>query len=393
MAAKRQQAKKKTKKIESTGFYSSRIGTLAKGCQQCVKGEKLVLFVTGLCPRKCTYCPISDQKSKKDVTYANEWPTSKIDEIIEEARLCNSKGAGFTGGDPLTKINRVCTYIKTLKRAFTKNFHIHLYTSFDLATEERLKQLYDSGLDEIRFHADLDNSKLWERIAVANKFDWDVGVEIPVIPGKKTKTLNLLNFLSNKIKFINLNELEVSDAKANTLGKQGFRTKDRLSYGVKGSEQLAKELLKYAAKNCSYNVHYCTAKLKDRVQLASRIKRRANNIKEYFDIMNKNGTLTRGAIYLPYLLPTFDYQKKLDAITKTQAKSVIDKLEIAKRHLMREYDVPKKLLKIDPNKLRIITNPGVTQHLAEEIKSMNLKPAIITEYPTWDALIVELDFL
>ena len=66
----------------------------------CVKGEKLVLFVTGLCPRQCYFCPISDKKYKKDVIYADEWPVTNIHQIIEEAKLIDAKGAGFTGGDP-----------------------------------------------------------------------------------------------------------------------------------------------------------------------------------------------------------------------------------------------------------------------------------------------------
>ncbi|MBW2971827.1 4Fe-4S cluster-binding domain-containing protein, partial [Candidatus Woesearchaeota archaeon] len=131
----------KKRKIESTAFFSKKIGTLTTGCQHCVRGEKLVLFVTGLCPRHCSYCPISDLKHQHDVTYANEWPTADIKDIIEEATLTDAKGAGFTGGDPLVKLARTAAFIKALKRRFGKKFHIHLYTSFDLATPERLKKL------------------------------------------------------------------------------------------------------------------------------------------------------------------------------------------------------------------------------------------------------------
>ena len=64
--------------MQKTPYHSYKIGTLSKGCQLCVKGSKLVLFLTGLCPRSCYYCPISDKKYKKDVTYADEWPTNNI---------------------------------------------------------------------------------------------------------------------------------------------------------------------------------------------------------------------------------------------------------------------------------------------------------------------------
>jgi pyruvate formate-lyase activating enzyme-like uncharacterized protein len=359
-----------------------------------VKGEKTVLFVTGICPRHCAYCPISDKKSQKDVTYANEWPTSNIKDIIREAELCGSKGAGFTGGDPLTKIHRTTTYIKALKNHFGKNFHIHLYTSFDLISDDCLKTLHDAGLDEIRFHPDLDTPLLWDKITTAKKFDWDVGVEIPAIPGKKEQILRLMEFMDGKIDFLNINELEISDAKANLLTAQGYKTKDALSYGVNGSEQLALFLLKHAQKNnLKYSIHYCTAKLKDKVQLANRLKKRAKNIKQPFDILNNDGTLTRGAIYLSYLAPSFEYAAALSALTSKQKLFSLKKLRLAENHLLKEYDIPRAMLYLDVQRFRIVTNPGVVLNLKEELKSMTLKPAIVTEYPTWDALVVELEWV
>lgn len=382
----------KSRKIETTKAFSKKIGSLAKGCQLCIKGQKSVLFVTGICPRNCAYCPISDQKHQTDITFINEWPTNKIQEIIEEVRLCDSKGAGFTGGDPLSKIHRTCTYIKKLKEEFGKKFHIHLYTSFNLCSENNMKLLYDAGLDEIRFHADIDDSTLWNNIDIANNFEWDVGIEIPVIPKKKQKTQQLMKFFDKKIKFMNLNELEVSDAKANKLHDKGFITKDSLSYGVKGSEKLAKELLDYS-KQFSYNVHYCTATLKDRVQLASRIKRRAKNVKKPYDIINEDGLLIRGAIYLHFLLPTQGYKEKLNSLNKQQRNVAIDKLKIFRNYLMREYEIPPVLIEIDKRQLRLLTNIKVVSELAEAIKQSTMLPAIVTEYPTWDALIVELEWL
>ncbi len=384
----------KRRTIKKTRFYSYSIGSLPEGCKLCVLGCKLVMFVTGICPRNCDYCPISDKKHQQDITFANEWPTNDIKDIIEEAKLTDAKGAGFTGGDPLVKLHRTITLIKTFKKKFGKDFHTHLYTSFDLATPERLKKLYDAGLDEIRFHPDLDDDKLWDRIENATVFDWDVGVEIPAIPNKKLRTIKLLEFFDKKIKFLNINELEVSDAKANKLSNQGMRTKNDMSYGVKGSDQLAKLLLKEVKQQgYSYNVHYCTAKLKDKVQLSKRIQRRAKNVAEPFDIINKDGTLTRGAIYLPFLTPSFGYTEKINTLTSKHKIFILNKLRLARTHLMREYKVPAKLLLIDSQRFRLLTNAGVPQHLTKEISAMGLKPAIITEYPTWDALIVELDWL
>ena len=131
--------------MKKTKYFSWRKGPLIKGCRQCVKGQKTVLFITGICNRNCYFCPISDKKKNVDDVYANEWKIKSKDELIKEITLCNSKGVGITGGDPLLKVDRCVDYIKTLKIKFGKKFHIHLYTSLKNLTELKLKKLHESG--------------------------------------------------------------------------------------------------------------------------------------------------------------------------------------------------------------------------------------------------------
>ena len=200
-----------------------------------------------------------------------------------------------------------------LKNKFGKDFHIHLYAPPHLITLSKLKKLYNAGLDEIRFHPNLTNKKEWGRINLAAKFKWDIGIEIPVIPGMKKELADLIDFFKDKIDFLNLNELEISDTNMDAMLKRGFKPKDRLSCAVKGSEELAEDLLNYCIDK-KFSVHYCTTKLKDKVQLANRIKRRAKNIAAKFDIINEDGTLFRGAVYLEK--PGFDYRKKLNLLSK-----------------------------------------------------------------------------
>ena len=395
--------------INKTPYYSYKLGTLPKGCQLCVKGAKLVLFITGLCPRSCCYCPISDKKYKKDVIYADEWPITNIHQIVKEAKLIDAKGAGFTGGDPLCKLWRTLFCLRTLKKTFGKRFHIHLYTSLDLVNEKNLKQLYKAGLDEIRFHPDLENNKLWNKIKMAKKFNWKVGVEIPVIPKKEEETKKLIDFLSKiKIDFLNLNELEIADNKVNKLLELDYKTKNNLSYAVKGSEELALKLLKYC-KGKIKNIHYCTATLKDKVQLANRIKRRAKNIAKPFDIINKDGTLTRGAIYLKDLRPSFNYNQKLKEINKNKKNKLIKELNKIKNQIKKDFRIRNSLIEVDKEKLRILTSTQIINKIKDKINKIILNDwvkdkkilrspkdlylAIITEYPTFDGIILELEFL
>jgi len=397
-----------------TNFYSYKIGDLTKGCQLCIKGSKLVLFVTGLCPRCCYFCPISDKKYQKDVTYADEWPTKNIKDIIKEAELINAEGAGLTGGDPLCRLDRVIFYLKKFKKKFGKKFHIHLYTSLNLTNKNSLKKLYDNGLDEIRFHLDLDNDRLWEKIKLALDYDWDVGVEIPVIPKKEKQLKKIILFINeinknnkNKIKFLNLNELEIADNKVNKLTDLGYKTKNNLSYAIKGSEELALRLLKFIEKNkIKINVHYCTATLKDKVQMANRIKRRAKNVRKKYDIVTDEGTLVRGVIYLAELKPGIGYRKKIEKIKNKD--SIIKKLSIIKNKLKKDFKIKNNLIEVDKNKLRILTsvkdvykisdiiNKNLLKNINKDKKLLNKKDlflAVVEEYPTYDAFEINVEFL
>jgi len=348
-----------------TKYYSYNIGTLPRGCQLCVTGHKLVLFVTGLCDRGCFYCPISDKKKYKDVTYANEWPVKSTKDIIKEAELTEAKGAGFTGGDPLVKLGRTISYIRLLKKRFGKKFHIHLYTSLELVNEPNLKKLCKAGLDEIRFHPNLYNKKIWPRILIARKFNWDVGVEIPSIPGSEKQTKMLIDFIKGKVDFLNINELEYSDTNGNNMARFGFVCKDKISYGIKGSDALAKKLLRYC-KGRIKNVHYCTAKLKDKVQLSNRIKLRAKNVKRPYDIVTKEGMIYHGVVF----------SKNIAAVSA----------------FLKRFDVPESLFAYDKVKGRVNVAPWVLLMLQDDLKK-RWKIALVEEYPTYDMLEVLVDEL
>ena len=370
------------RQIEKTHFYSKKIGDLPKGCQYCVKGEKLVLYITGICPKNCWFCPLSDKRKNQDVVFLNEWKSDKIEDVLEEVQLCQSKGAGITGGDPLSRLDRTIEYIRVLKKNFGREFHIHLYTSFDLVDESSLKKLYNAGLDEIRFHADLDDSSSWHKIDIANKFDWDIGIEIPCIPNKKDQIKKICNFFENKIHFLNLNEFEISELSSQEMTKRGFQEKSDISYAIKGSEKLAKEILNFCL-NKNFNVHFCTSKLKDKVQMKNRLKLRAQNVKTKYDVITNEGLLYRGIIYLKALN---SYQIKKGKYDKEE---VLNQLYQKKDFLTGEgLDVI-----LDKKKYRLITYPEHVEQFSETLKSLDLIPALVEEDPSQEQFELTVDYL
>ncbi len=373
-------------KIIKTPSFSYRIGKLPKGCRMCVKGEKLVLFETGFCNNNCAYCPISEQKKNKDVIFANEMHVKKDADIITEAKASKSKGAGITGGDPLTRIERTANHIRLLKKQFGKEFHIHLYTVPNLITTEKLEKLYKAGLDEIRIHPNIDNDAMWDKVKLLKQFTWAVGMEIPVIPGKEKETKKLLDFIKDKVDFVNLNELELSDTNESKLREMGFIPKKKYAYEVKGSEKMGKMLMRYCLNKGFKQAHFCTVKLKDGVQLFNRIKRRAENTAYPFDTKQKNGVLTRGAAYIPGLEPGFGYRKKLDLLSVEEKRKAIEILCKIAKSLNAESA-------IDSKKPRIIMSEKNARKNSTLLKKLGLIPAVVEEYPTYDSMEVSLEFL
>ncbi len=369
-----------------TPYFSYRIGKLPEGCRMCVKGEKLVLFETGFCNNNCAYCPISEQKKNKDVIFANEMPAKNDKDIISEAKMSESKGAGITGGDPLTRAERTAKHIRLLKKQFGKAFHIHLYTVPNLITTEKLAKLYKAGLDEIRIHPNLDDGALWHKINWLKQFKWDVGMEIPVIPGKEKETKKLLDFAKDKVDFVNLNELELSDTNESKLREMGFMPKKQYAYEVNGSEKMGMKLMNYCLKKGFTQVHFCTVKLKDGVQLFNRLRRRAENTAYAFDIKQKNGVLIRGAAYISGLEPGFGYRKKLDSLGTEERKKALAKLIALAKKLKMENAV-------DSAKLRLLMSAKEARKNSAFLKKTGLLPAVVEEYPTYDSMEVSVEFV
>ncbi len=362
----------------------------AKGCEFCIKGEKLVLFITGECDNRCFYCPVSEKKFGKDIIFANEKKVETFIDVLNEINLTQAKGAGITGGDPLKKIERTTDYIKKLKSFYGKDFHIHLYTPLTLVNNRTLKMLYESSLDEIRFHPNILDKTLWHRMHEAKKFDWSVGIEIPVIPDKEKEIKELMLYSKNIIEFMNLNELELSDTKVEhyRLRDLGYEPKHELSYGVKGSQDLAIKLIEWAKnQNLPYKVYYCSAKLKDNVQLKNRLKRRAKNVALPWEIPTEEGTLIRGVIYAKGYEPSQNYLKKIKNINERKALKEYEKAITSLRKIGLDtfyYDHFKK---------RLLVPLDFLEEHSEKIKKLGLIGAIVEEYPTEDGLEVEIQFL
>lgn len=355
---------------------SAYINSISPACKQCAQGSKMVLLVTGLCSSSCFYCPISQQKQGKDVIYADEWKLDSeenVDVIITEAKTINASGAGITGGDPLHVWQRVCRYIRLLKNEFGDSFHIHLYTS-GLHNADHLSEIISAGVDEIRFHPlpqtweSIENSPLAAVIDSVTREPVDVAIEIPSIPSMENQLLHLISWAdSQKVNWINLNELEFSETNMDALLGKGYHVKGPLSDAVQGSQETAFQVLQACANHdLSLGVHYCSVSFKDGIQLRNRLQRRANIIKQPYDVITDDGTLVRGIIIHPTIpLPQIIQQ------------------------IQEKHHVPSKYMSIDNKNHRVLIAPWIIEKISKNLTEQGYQCFIVEEYPTADHLEVE----
>lgn len=341
-------------------YGSASNGTLAKGCEYCIRGSKMVLLVTGRCDTGCFYCPISDEKKGRDVIYANEGRVHSPEEIVAEAESMDAEGTGITGGDPLIELDRTIEVIRLLKARFGPAHHIHLYTSkMDF---EKVSALRDAGLDEIRFHPSASRWSSMESTdlrRIVSDLDIDVGIEVPALPGFEKELGDMIEYaVSSGVDFINLNELEFSEGNWDMMESQGYQIKDELSSSVSGSEEVALALMK---RYRDAPIHFCSSAFKDGVQLRRRLIRRANHVAERYDVITEDGTLLKGLVYT-------------DDVPDTVLM------------LRDRFKVPDELMSADAERKRIEIAPWILKRIAGKIPQ---KCYIVEEYPTADRLEVE----
>ncbi|MFX1264363.1 MAG: radical SAM protein [Promethearchaeota archaeon] len=356
------------------------VGEMPHGCRLCATGSKMVLFVTGLCDSGCFYCPLSEEKSNEDVTYADEMIVGNEDDILTESESIGAEGAGFSGGDPLCTLERTLRYLTLLKSTHGEQFHIHLYTSQADVEKEVLKQLRDAGLDEIRFHPMNDD---WSGIEAAIKLGMTVGVEVPAIPGERN-TLEEVAKRAEKmgVSFLNINELESSETNFDSLLSKGLKLKSTDSSAILGSAELARAIVEWASENLdTLSVHYCSAKFKDSVQMRNRLKRRLERTIREFEVPAEDEPLViLGLIRAPH-----------------GSELSLRELEAIKDTLEADFDVPLDLMHVDMLRNRIEIAGWILTEIAEELKGrltgngINHELGIVVEYPSWDRLQTQFD--
>ncbi len=256
-------------------------------------GIKSVLFITGLCPLNCFYCPVNRDRFGRDVMFINDRPVNKFPEdIIDELDRAGSNGLAITGGDPIMVVDRVVELVRILKDNYGQDFHIHMYTHVLNASEGAIKKLAGSGIDEIRIHATNPtqlNGKL-DLIKALKDAGIELGLEVPALPRFENDIIKVVEIINKLIDFVNLNELDVSPANIEALINMGYRP--GLDGSVIGSIDAGIKIASEIRRRWPWiNVNVCTSRYKDLAQMGSRLFRINMRISAGDEVVLDDGTL------------------------------------------------------------------------------------------------------
>jgi len=349
-------------KSKETNLYIKGRG-LPKGCKLCLKGQKAVLFLNGICqkPDHCSwYCPISIERRDKNLTFANEIEISSKEGLLEEINNIDAKGMSITGGEPLTELNlqKTFEYIDYIKNQKGKKFHVHLYTNGINFSNTIANKLALVGLDEIRFHPPKEN---WSNIELALNRGFVVGAEVPIIPNKeKIKELQEFIIYLNKIgvDFLNLNEFEYCFPNSESLKNRGYQLKQGSVASVVNSHEAAIDLMKDMSNKVSIKMHFCPIHSKDYHQLKNRYLRRAKNIKLPFEIINEDGLLMFA-----------------------QIEGNIDDLDKLNNCLLSELKINKDLILFNGKNIKLPLDLSIKHQFISLLENLQLKGYIVEMTP------------
>ena len=173
------------KYLENRTLYVGNSQKFSKGCISCLCGNGLnSIRKTNVCNLRCQFCYYYGELDHQKKVPDGMWQIGRNDffeEDIERLIKIQGKptGVSYAYLEPFVEIEKYYNVIKIFNSA---GIHQHLYTNGVLVTENSLKELKRSGLDEIRFNLGATNcdKQVIDKIGLAKEYIPKVGIETPM---------------------------------------------------------------------------------------------------------------------------------------------------------------------------------------------------------------------
>ncbi|MBI9069219.1 MAG: radical SAM protein [Salinivirgaceae bacterium] len=265
-------------------YYKS----ISQGCQICGEGKWSCLFISNKCNANCFYCPTSQDEDALPSTQNLTFETPEA--YAEYINFFNFKGVSFSGGEPFLYFDRTLSYLKALRKVCSPDLYIWIYTNGILVTDEKLKQLSDLGLNEIRFDIGATNYNI-SSLKTAAKYIEHVTVEVPAVPEERDTLLALLpELIKAGVTHINLHQMRLTKYNFIKFAKRDYTYIPAERPLVLESEICALELMQYAQENkLPIGINYCSFHFKNRFQKAGYRKMILEKLMINNEIITDNG--------------------------------------------------------------------------------------------------------
>ncbi len=198
-------------------FYVGEDEKFPAGCKSCLLGTGLsAVRKTNRCNINCKFCYNYGEMDCQPPIGENMWEIGGTKFRTEDIPLLLSiqkkpTGIAYVYLEPFMEIEK---YYPVVKHFSDAGVHQHLYTNGTLCTEENLKALGESGLNELRFNLGATNcaDNVIESIKTAKKYIPRVGIETPMTPEFfETFFRKKEQILSTGLDFINCAELHLNE--------------------------------------------------------------------------------------------------------------------------------------------------------------------------------------
>ena len=202
--------------LNGRSFYVGDYARFPKGCRSCLLGTGLsAVRKTNKCNLQCRFCYDYGEMDLQPPIGAGYWEIggTKFREADLDLLLsaCNHPtGIAYVYLEPFIEIEQ---YYGVIRKFHEAGVYQHMYTNGTLATEENLRALGESGLDELRFNLGASGcaDRVIDAIATAKKYIPMVGIETPMTPELYEAFLEREEaILATKLDFMNCAELHLN---------------------------------------------------------------------------------------------------------------------------------------------------------------------------------------
>lgn len=261
---------------------------LSPGCRICGEGAWSCLFINGKCNGQCFYCPSEQLEIGDPMT--NTVPFPNVEDYIDYIGKFSFNGVSISGGEPFLTFERSLAFASKIKKRYGGGIYLWLYTNGTLASEEKLKQLRDAGLDEIRFDIGAVNYQL-DKVKLATHIINQVTVEIPAIPEEfqlLKKTIPRLKEIG--VDFLNLHQLRLTPHNFPGIIDKNYTFLHGSKVTVLESELTALKTIKFVIDHeIDLPINYCSFVYKERYQKMAAQKRHSASIKKSYEDVTPTG--------------------------------------------------------------------------------------------------------